>query len=634
MAIGYARKLAVIALSIRPAGGAQPTTAITQQGLSWLWDSAGGTGIPAFWRESTAGLVRLDTEVFGYLAIEDSDLHAAMTAGKRSAQVQLALDAATAQGVALPDHDGVVLVIAGIATIDGGKTVGSLGGRMLPVALFDQQGQHDFLAHEVGHVIGLEHPFRQSFTRYVNGEYGDPTCIMSAMTYGDLAPAPTRALTPVPGCGVAATSNLWSAAGPGPSPATLWRHCGEYPAAPPWVQLLPVDPKPTPVTLCAPSSTRAGTRLAVIPTGAMAPAPGYYTVEYRPAIGWDSVLSRQAGIGDTAGCAGLVVHRIVDIGTSAQYGFPRTQAVEYVDTIPIPVGGRVTWNNSTFVVRVAENAVTADGAIAVELAEYTPASVWARLTLEVVETAVTRTPDQVVTVPMMGPSCTPTQYTTEIVDTSLTLRATGLAHGLTDPSFTYAVNGIELAGATSASSPARSGTLRVQATVDVPTGYRQSERQVQWLEVRYTVTGAGAGAGGTLATVLELEPPTGLGLITFEVTITAADAEWSAESGSTVHVATRAWQLPAQAEIDRASCLRPIKDALEDATLEPGGFEIVEGVDWKDPTAQQLGRLLVGVRRLAEASPWQARELLERAADQLGVAAADLVIMRDHLASG
>jgi hypothetical protein len=54
-------------------------------------------------------------------------------------------------------------------------------------------GTFDFYAHEVGHLIGGKLGYDHSFgretpdcaTKYSNSEYGDPYCVMSAMTYGD-----------------------------------------------------------------------------------------------------------------------------------------------------------------------------------------------------------------------------------------------------------------------------------------------------------------------------------------------------------------------------------------------------------------------------------------------------------------
>lgn len=621
MAPRYTKTLAVVGLSIKKAGAADPSLAVTKDGLHWLWNDSKPGSIATFWRECTSGMMHIAAAVYGYYTIEDTDLHDRMTAGKRAAQCQLALDAAKAQGLRVNDFDGVLFVVAGIATIDGGKSAAISEDVAIPVAIFDQQGRHDFIAHETGHVLGLEHPFRQSFTGYLNGEYGDPTCIMSAMTYGRLPV--TRALPADATSGVSIMSNFWNNAGPSVSPATLWRYCPEYPQAPEWVKLLPANPSPTQVTLCAPFTTRTGTRLAVIPTGATGPMPSYYTLEYRPAKGWDGVLSTSPGSADDANCAGVVVHKILDIGNSSQYGFPVLQAVEYVTTVPTPSAGDDDWNNSTFGVRVVEGSESeSEGVITVEIAAVLPDTVSARMVVDVEKRTQTRRPGGVTAVSMMGPSCGTRQYDTEVVDTYTRVRVTSGSSGLDDPTFSYAVNGVAVPGSAQLSSLPTSGNINADVMVDVATGYRTSERRTERLALPYTLTG----------NVLELDVQAGLGVVTFDITLTATAGGRSASVTENAQVVTRTYELPAQAEVDRASCLKPIKDALQDATVRVGGVDIVHGVDWSAMSREQLGESLLTVHRLARTRPWQARELLERAAERLGVSAQDLMSVADHLA--
>src|SRR6266511_1767163 len=88
----------------------------------------------------------------------------------------------------------------------GGSTLGSY-------AVLDFAGSHSYMAHEVGHTLGFEHSYGHG------DEYGDPYCLMSALTFGGSDPThprPRPADSAVPLTVMPADMRFWDRFGPMP----------------------------------------------------------------------------------------------------------------------------------------------------------------------------------------------------------------------------------------------------------------------------------------------------------------------------------------------------------------------------------------------------------------------------------
>src|SRR5262249_46681649 len=159
--------------------------------------------------------------------------------------------------------DGLVFVVGG-QTVDAGTTPVAFGGRTRPVCLFDDLASHSFMAHELGHLLGLDHPFNTNLLNptYKYGEYGEPTCIMSAQNFGG-SPA-TFAIPDASRILISAATPFWTSAGPGVSMATLWRYAPDFPAAQAFSMQLPALAAPTAVRLMR--AGVAGLRMVTMPT--------------------------------------------------------------------------------------------------------------------------------------------------------------------------------------------------------------------------------------------------------------------------------------------------------------------------------------------------------------------------------
>jgi hypothetical protein len=178
------RRVCVVGL-VPHAPGEQLSTPIGDGGLRWLFDQNASGSIVRFWRDSTGGLVDLRSDVFGWFTAESAELVSAIQTSDRNRNAQAACDVALDAGVPIGSYDGLVMMIGGRAVGAGAAGV-RVDDRLIPCAFLDDVGQHDFMCPEIGHVIGMDHSFRPSWTNpgLLYGEYGDAYDVMSARTYG------------------------------------------------------------------------------------------------------------------------------------------------------------------------------------------------------------------------------------------------------------------------------------------------------------------------------------------------------------------------------------------------------------------------------------------------------------------
>lgn len=343
------RRLAICRIGLHTASS--PYTGVwTPQTLAWLFDPGNPVGLTAYWHQATGGVVTVSTELLD-LGVIPSDL---LVASVRNENRRIGLTACAATAAALDidlaGYDGVVFCIQGAPANSGAGGI-AVDGKRVRAALLDELGSHSFMAHELGHVLGLDHAFRAAYTGSRHGEYGDPTCIMSAESYG--GEPVTFALAADAASGIPGNARFWQSAGPGVSTATLWRYTGDFvtlpgvrvPLAwPAYVRPVLADAREEEVTINRPGL--GGTTLIVIHDES---SHRFHTVEYRPAVDWDRALGTS---GREISDPGVVIHELRDFGKASDgAGWPKPDRLDYRWTLH---PGDSDWDNGHFGVRLVD----------------------------------------------------------------------------------------------------------------------------------------------------------------------------------------------------------------------------------------------------------------------------------------
>ncbi|WP_336601898.1 hypothetical protein [Paraburkholderia bengalensis] len=141
-----------------------------------LFATNGSGGLNDYWRSASLGAINLDgTDVFGWQTIDDTLANYIATHPDCTDKLQGAIDAF--KEVDASKYTAVIpLFNASLG--DGGETTGGIVGNPADVNV-------TWLAHETGHIFGLEHSFDMSDRKAISwsapGEYYDSYDIMSAM---------------------------------------------------------------------------------------------------------------------------------------------------------------------------------------------------------------------------------------------------------------------------------------------------------------------------------------------------------------------------------------------------------------------------------------------------------------------
>ena len=345
---------------------------------------------------------------------------------------------------------------------------------------------------------------------------------------------------------------------------------------------------------------------------------GWWTVEYRPAAGWDR--GAHAHDLDPARCPGVVIHRIRDVGYVGEPGFPRPQRVCYEATIPAPSGGDQDWDNGQFAVRILETGGSAQLLIGETLPDVRS------VRMEIVESSgpERRAPFVNVELKLTGPACSTNSYPTEAVSATYVLELSAEATGYEEPAFEYAVNGTDLGIVSASNGPLQQGQVAFTASVDVPNGYQSSYFEERSVRATYNARGNQLG----------LTFPEGDGTYPVTITVTAIDLrgqEHRARSSNTLTATTRWVDLSQEAKDAQRACSNFLSHFV--AIGHPGPRDslgpvehlthvvlpilvLVEDID-VDPSV--LAAALDGLRRLEAVSPILARHETTALADRLGV---------------
>ncbi|GAA1942725.1 hypothetical protein [Agromyces allii] len=288
----------------------------------------------------------------------------------RAKQAELAIDALRAKfpgSDPLAGFQGVVVLMypgtrqipnpkAGLpgepATIAQNFDAGATTVRGFPVAVIAAAtGNHTFMCHEVGHVLGFEHSYGllnngadwdpKDATIVADPVYGSPFDLMSSASFGSRwlgtgplwRSTPTRSIPAVTGW---PTPGAFGSAGPNLSRAHLHRQLPDAMAGSVVERPFPTS-GPVSVRLRSASadvarqgSGRQPTLLILHPAGEPASGLGRIYVEFRTATGWDAGLDP---VGTDLSREGVVVHSLTDVpGTGPRIWYRGVVPLNSIDT--------------------------------------------------------------------------------------------------------------------------------------------------------------------------------------------------------------------------------------------------------------------------------------------------------------
>lgn len=593
-------------------------------GVQRLFDPNWQYSLTSYVNSVAGGAIELTAQVYPTMIVESSAIGQAIESGDRTTVAELLWDAAELNGIHMRMFHGAVFFTLGREADAGAVTIKREG--VQPGAVLTDRGTHSFFAHELMHLLGFDHAFLTSDERsYKNGEYADPTCIMSAENWGGRAVSfalPADADTNGDGIGDQSTiqnrAHLWQRGGPGLSAASLWRYYPGFPAQQTWTRFVSPHEPAVHVSLAIPSA-RQGTKLAVMPDlfGA-----GWYAVERRTAGGWDRGLRHAAtGESDTAGAAGVIIHRIHDVGVAEDgAGWPKVDRVCYEGTIPVPSTGNDDWTNGMVSVRV-----TGDDGSGVLVGRTFPPGQAVRLELSDQVEDTRDVPGGNIISTLVGPTCGRGELSTIDRQTTYTVAVIAAATGFTQPAFRFLLNDQPVGEWSAIVVPVRrQGNEPTNVMVERPVAYQETRVEPGIVNIGWDIAGnrltfAVPGGDGRFPLKISVEvadatlPETHrvprvsasmiLDLRTSEITLTEASRKKIQECGTYLG----SW--------------KTVKEYGPDDLLGP--VAIVE--DWNSLDRDQLRKAIGDLELLSRAHARVARDVVKDSATQLGVSEGVLI---------
>jgi hypothetical protein len=240
----------------------------TQEVLQEVFQARNGWSLGSYWDDCSLGLRSPKFDFF-----DAGTLDATQETIDRGHLIPRVVDHARSLGVPVDNYQHRIAFMSPPPNPSG--AIGTDDG-----AVLDRDGTLQYYAHELGHVLGLDHVFGYD-ERNIGVVYEDDYCIMGNFIRWFAFPNPN----PAPNVANALTSSLWRS-GPMPAAATLWKYWPDFRNS---NRVRTVTPGTNgDFTLTALSAhALGGVVLIRIPVG----TDQEYLLEYRTPTGWDQAFS-------------------------------------------------------------------------------------------------------------------------------------------------------------------------------------------------------------------------------------------------------------------------------------------------------------------------------------------------------